>query len=1205
MTTNIMNSTRRPIPLNFTTPLVLEPPRHSGLTSIPLVPGRHLIGSAPECAIRICVEGILDRHALILVGENRTVIKSMDSRTWVNDGPVAEMALRPGDRLSIGPLTFRVRSATTEEAEAFVIMPKVESETQRVDSQTSAREIDPVDSDRPSAHLVPARHPMPGDAATTDRSAVQLAEGGSVQNQSGTGSIVKVPGIKAPVVKEIAAQADLSDQGPSDSRYDAKSGSPAGPVIARALQVGSASGTSDRAVLDSRLEEIQRQLTELRISTDSVVQPVEPEISLVQAEIAHRSHQMDLRAQELQRRADQVTAETQRLQARADHVSARESQLDLRQHQLVQEAERIAEVTQSARRSLAEEHAQHVAIWQEWEAAYLRMTGEIASQLDAIEQHRESLQVEADRLTVARAELQRMRAQQEHDRQLYAVDQIKLASDRAELASLRSELERQRELQRHDADEVVRQREASQREVTLRQEELASAIEQLECERQTLMADWSEQVKRIELENQRRAAAKLALDDDRQRLQNERDELSTLKDDLARQQTLLDLDRSQMELARIDAQRLLIERQCLEERCQQADVELAELRRIEAEYSKLLMTRAIDLPDSADNSGHGRSSPVAPGLDIPASPILLSANVLQTASAPIENPTPIAAVPSFPDASGGFGLAVDWSTLVAKEHEFACAMSDVSASVPEREPVAVEVRARDRSSETADTRADWLMNEAAANLNTVAAVTHPRECPTGDLESNMAAVLTSSKVDAAMAAVDPWGVYAPQESAAPANRQFVFLGSEEANRLANELVVGSSIESGASSFSSVNSDFDSAFPEQVIDRPDEAAHGLTADETLTEVNRQFGMPVEESPTEPALAMPSWWVESPSTPVSDGQLADEQLAGEQLTGDAEPSSTVQDEPSLEMNDDGSVVSVALDPVDELRAKLAAMFDLPGTTSSDTARENASANPNEFGVTTRDDSEELPDPPRTLTLAEVRPHAANANVASDTPATTTVSGVDTHVEDSVETFMARLLARSRTGSDEPSTPAAQPAAAQGSSGNAVRRESEQRIMDSMEPKVAATDRSHLMEEPKHKQDRQAVRENLQSFRQVAHMSARSALARHSLEQLRNATIAKGVLLAVSAAAVSYFLAQPMWGGPVQLWKSAGCALATLLAAMEFNRSWSRLMTPVPATAELTASAEPDASVDQVASADQVANVDTADEQVSASGRLSEQP
>ena len=118
-TTFAKSSHRSPTYTNFATPLVLDPPRHCGLPSIQLGLGKHLLGTSHDCSVRVRAEDVGPRHALIVVGEHRTVVKALDPRTWVNEGPVSEMALRPGDRLSIGPLTFRVRAASPDELADF------------------------------------------------------------------------------------------------------------------------------------------------------------------------------------------------------------------------------------------------------------------------------------------------------------------------------------------------------------------------------------------------------------------------------------------------------------------------------------------------------------------------------------------------------------------------------------------------------------------------------------------------------------------------------------------------------------------------------------------------------------------------------------------------------------------------------------------------------------------------------------------------------------------------------------------------------------------------------------------------------------------------------------------------------------------------------------------------------------------------------
>ena len=120
MKTTFANPTHRsPSYTKFATPLVLDPPRHSGLPTIQLGLGKHLFGTSHDCSVQVRADGVEPRHAMIMVSEHRTVVKALDPRTWVNEGPVSEMALRPGDRLSIGPLTFRVRAASPDELADF------------------------------------------------------------------------------------------------------------------------------------------------------------------------------------------------------------------------------------------------------------------------------------------------------------------------------------------------------------------------------------------------------------------------------------------------------------------------------------------------------------------------------------------------------------------------------------------------------------------------------------------------------------------------------------------------------------------------------------------------------------------------------------------------------------------------------------------------------------------------------------------------------------------------------------------------------------------------------------------------------------------------------------------------------------------------------------------------------------------------------
>ncbi len=96
--------------------LALEPVRRQyRMPAILLVPGQVTLGSAGDCTISLKAEGVMPRHCLIESNAKRTVLFAENARTWHNDGPVRETDLRPGDRLAIGPVEFRVRLATADE----------------------------------------------------------------------------------------------------------------------------------------------------------------------------------------------------------------------------------------------------------------------------------------------------------------------------------------------------------------------------------------------------------------------------------------------------------------------------------------------------------------------------------------------------------------------------------------------------------------------------------------------------------------------------------------------------------------------------------------------------------------------------------------------------------------------------------------------------------------------------------------------------------------------------------------------------------------------------------------------------------------------------------------------------------------------------------------------------------------------------------
>jgi len=95
--------------------LVLDPTGGPGSKSILLDQPKQLIGWDVECSIQLPDSGIHARHAVILRGQRQVVVKAWDPRTWLNGNAVTESPLSPGDLLKVGPVEFRVRTATADE----------------------------------------------------------------------------------------------------------------------------------------------------------------------------------------------------------------------------------------------------------------------------------------------------------------------------------------------------------------------------------------------------------------------------------------------------------------------------------------------------------------------------------------------------------------------------------------------------------------------------------------------------------------------------------------------------------------------------------------------------------------------------------------------------------------------------------------------------------------------------------------------------------------------------------------------------------------------------------------------------------------------------------------------------------------------------------------------------------------------------------
>lgn len=1094
----IMIATRRS--LNFTVPLVLDPPRHCGLSSIALVPGRHLLGSAADCDIRLSFAGVQPRHAIILVGENRTIVKSMDARTWVNDGPLTEMALRPGDRLSIGPVTFRVRSASKDEIAAF------ETAIDDTDLLGSGVEVDvPTPSyDRivSEAVTIPVVEPIVSEVVPPVVEAAPEA-------------VAVTPVVAAePIAREIVP-----------------------PPLPTAVQTEAT--TVETVSLDARLDEIQQRLAELELTATSAARPTDGNAS----DNALWVQSLRMREADVLRRVEQLAVDTEHLQERSALVVTQEAQLEQQRQQLALEAQRIAEVAESTRRSLSQEHAQHLSVWQDWEAAYQRMTTDVTGQLDSVERQRQTLQAEADRLSLARTELQRVRAEHEQARKATEVAQHSLAQERAELINLRSQFETHRIQSQKEFEEQRRQIAAVRRELDLGRTELTVSLQQLERDRQAVMAERSEQVKRLEIDNQRRTTIQLELEEERRRIRSEQEQLSAQHVEFRRQQ--VEFEEQQARLVqnhRVEAEAANRKYVDLLQKCQQFEQQLATLRETTTANVVAEEPRVIALPtvesfsmamlDEGSESLNGPQCEIAPEtqVSIPEGWPSDSSNVSESPVAGLADTGEFALSEIQSDDLGsalaGTGNSI-WNlpAVPSFEAQKYSPTSFEARDVPQAPPA------------TSIFPADWTSHLPASG---VGSLTTRSSDPWGvpDLAALSALSMSlhpTSSVQPSLpqTGIDPWDSFTPSPGLGAESSPFEATATQLLAPPATEVakkVAGLDVDSNATPH------FDPLANQQ-----------LTADQTLAVVNRDYGVPVGEETKSPATeALPSWWVEAPQPESVDAFKAEQPewvadaLNAEALKTDA-PIADAETAPRLEAGNN---------PTD-LRSTLAMLFDLPAT-AADSADDQTEIDSSVEPVETAEEVIE------TSVAAEVTPPVATDDISEQS----------TGAEDSVEEFMARLLARSRGDESKPSAPVTVAAPAKTVKPAVVEDDAVSFTMP------AEQDRSHLMAAPKHKQDKQAVRDNLKSFRQVAHLSARSALARHSLQQLRNATIAKGILLGSASLATMWFFAHPLWGREIQMWKAGGCALAALLSAVEFSRSWTQLFKPLAPQAASNAAAEPTA-------------------------------
>ncbi|MEK6258486.1 MAG: FHA domain-containing protein [Planctomycetota bacterium] len=1161
---------RSPSYTKFATPLVLDPPRHCDLGTILLSWGKHLLGAAHDCSVRVRVEDVEPHHALIVVSEHRTVVKALDPRTWVNEGPVSEMALRPGDRLSIGPLTFRVRAADSDELAAIAAV------NERTFDDDGSRDVTAVfESPAKSASVAAITRET---RQTVEATPVAVAMPPVVDSASTkvVGSAVATPIESPKVVGDVVATRPV-DSGPiaplsSSAEQPAPAATAPANKPARADE-RPATRSTPTAMLDLRLDEIEQKLAELQQPVSARSTSTDEATAGTEALVAER-RQLILRQDELQQRADELARQSQQLHERVARVAEREADVERSQARLALEHEQLSATAEVTRKELDDEYARHMALWQEWDSAYRRTSGELNGQLQSMEQRRTALLAEGDRLAGERSELQCLQAEHERDRRVHAAERVQLMTDRAALQSLRAEFDTERQQHLVAVQEREAQVAAERRAMSVTQEELLGTRQRLERDRSEFLALRSMEALRREQELREHVELREQLDQVHARIQTEQLELNELRRVVEAERTDFTPERDAFDSqqAAIAADRAELAR--LRERLQQTEANLFQMQHTRmaehavpaAEVDSATTVQSTSLDWIIEPYKNIHTPPPIPADWRDESP--LDSNTTEDAVV-AQRPADILPM------SGTIPTTFDSSTIAESSgddsHRTATEAADSLTDFVRSDQDVPEASSAPRVMAPAAASHRFWEDNTLYDTSVATHSQHP--APTGFVASSN--LMMSASAAASAVATPLEGVASGDEGARfPAGTSL------------DESPEDSSVTMWSRSLDNV-APFTSGERERIGATATATADDVpTADETLAEINRQFGVPFptqETSPTGNAVAtLPSWWSPSETAVLApvDHQLNmddSSQEAGSShaiMTSELEGSTDVSDAPPAAPTD-------SADPLSSLRAELARMFDLPVQTTAEHNETNESADAAAIDEASYEDHDymELTLTPTADDVASELPSEAEpieepdsnslsgneASVSSGSASSTDEASAESTdeaasgsgTEDSIEACMAKLLSRSRGGSEvsasEVKSLTNSAAFTMSSSGQTAASNDESPVRDtSFDP----ADRSHLTAEPKHKQDRQAVRDDLQSFRQVAHQSARSALARHTTKNLLSAVIAKSVLLGVSLLATTAFLGAPLVGMPTQLWKGLACSLATLLSATEVYRSWRQL-------------------------------------------------
>ncbi|MCA9029782.1 MAG: hypothetical protein KDA66_03175 [Planctomycetaceae bacterium] len=1105
-------------------------PRSADVPGINLGLGHYCLGSGPECDIVVDLPGVAEQHCLLMVGPRRIVVKALSPLTWINDGAVRECNFGVGDRLIVGPVEYFL-----EEAAQFV---PVHSESLRA----------PTGIDEAIASLRPqAKQIQPS-----------IAEN-SHDNSNDTNSLQDEIRLQKQKLKQL--QDGLSHK----------------ESILELRQVE----------IDGRSTELAAEFERLREERQAS-QSTREKLRQMESGLRQREREVDSRSEELIDR-EQAVAELQRqVEADAKSLNGRLQEFNTNQHEFADASRRLEQLREEieATRREAEQNLQSL---KEREQALSVRESELQRLLEEFEQAKTQDAARHDELS---AQLSEINVREEALRQQLLDLETREATVRAEREQLQAEtsaIDAQRTQANEDSDnklaelahreEVISGREqvleSRERAVEERETELNSAQREL-GEREQQLKVSAESAEQDSTKAEDLAVLEQQLADERAAVESLRAELLSEQDGIESMRLSLEHERETLAAERAELDRIREEESSAE---QLAANETAELQYVlgtisdqNADLQLQVEDLSLKLEMKEDLRGQLEDELALQKDELNRREERIVELEWQVEHAVTEeNLTPessseTASNSSVVDEEVSFKLQQEWEELEREQQKCAAERQDLQIERQELEKTRISVDRQ--ASELAETQR-WLMNSQDQLAAERAELERDREefaelfqqvpeslTTEDDLSDELGELLSADEFELHASVTTPSEEQSDEPTVEAIDDSFAAsrdVPTEEDDLNASvdaqlEQILGFERDESFDDAVSLTvppdeDDLHLDFPDLHGDLPEEK---LDDDAKLLEDGQDTTIGESNFSSVQAFRLDEQDVES--EPVdTEPVTAVEDLHTEQRLSVEEEQST----PEVQSNNAAKQASSKQDGLAGLRSQLAELFGM-----SKEALHEPTVDPDDETLTNESDASESLSAPDESDTETDEIGAANGKQKKSSAKNDESGGLSSFEEpDSVAAYMERLLARSRatevdeheldeettsdeselesdsaSSVDEPLTPLneinIEPSSESGGNNRTLADSDDtENDLDGNEENLSS--RRATTEE-----ERDAIRANLHSFRELANYSARSAVAKSQTARLRTSLKSTSYIVAASWIATGMLATSKLWMGSTQL-------------------------------------------------------------------------